>query len=628
MIKVLPETLANQIAAGEVVDRPASVVKELVENAVDAGARKIRIEIEGAGKVTIRVSDNGKGMVPADAALAFARHATSKVAVAEDLFGIQTLGFRGEALPSIASVSRIRLTTATSDGGGAGTEVVIEGGGLPQIREMAHSPGTAVEVSDLFYNTPARKKFLKADSAETRSITQVVTQQALAWPEISFQLINNGRKVIDTLSTDQPLYRIAELFGSDMTRELICVDRKEGTLGLRGFISSPVFTKSNRNAQYCFINSRFIKDKVILSATQLGYSHLLPRGQHPAIFLFLSMEPREVDVNVHPAKAEVRFAHQQEVHQFIMRAVKDALRDNIKPDAMDTRDDLSKEVSIDSTTLDYQRSSVSLNPVTPPVDSGNPGFQMVLPDSPSDSGAECPSSRFETESWQQILGEKNPQNTTGYREPASPSSHLFDSAPRPVSDLIYAEFEPLGQLNNSFIVMQGPKGILVVDQHIAHERVLYERFREAAQNKSVEVQSLMFPLAIEFSPAEAALVQEHLAWLKEMGLEMEALGPQGFILRSVPAVLKNQDHEDVLRNIARTLGGGKAGDPLQDKYDEVQIMMACRQAIKINHSLELPQIRKLIYDLEQTEMPFTCPHGRPIALLFEMDSILKKFHRK
>ncbi len=625
MIKVLPEKLANQIAAGEVVDRPASVVKELVENAVDAGARKIRIEIEGAGKNTIRISDNGGGMVPQDAALAFERHATSKVTTAEDLFGIETLGFRGEALPSIASVSRIRLTTGTAEGGGAGTEVVIEGGNAPVIREMAHSTGTAVEVSDLFFNTPARKKFLKADSAETRSIIQVITQQALAWPEIAFQFVNGGRKVIDTLSTDQVLYRIAELFGADMTRELISVDQKEGSLHVKGFVSSPVFTKSNRNAQYCFINSRFVKDKVILSATQLGYSHLLPRGQHPAIFLFLSMDPKEVDVNVHPAKAEVRFAHQQEVHLFIMRAVKNALRDNFKPEAMSSPG--SNEPSSGMAQIghqDYER----------PIGSSGEAFPM--PVTPSNnlvktseaSGTECPSSLFEKGSWQQIVGSPGETANEGKWGGSSGPVNLFDSAPRPVSDMIYSDFEPIGQLNSSFIIMQGPRGVLVVDQHIAHERVLYERFREAATRKSVEVQTLMFPLAVEFSPAETAVVTEHLSWLNEMGLEMEALGPQGFILRSVPAILKNQDHEDVLRNIARTLGGGQEGDPLQDKYDEVQIMMACRQAIKINHPLNLPQIQKLIYDLEQTEMPFTCPHGRPIALLFEMDSILRKFHRK
>ncbi len=623
MIQILPETLANQIAAGEVVDRPASVVKELVENAVDAGARKIRIEIEGAGKITMRISDNGAGMEPADAALAFERHATSKVRTADDLFGIETLGFRGEALPSIASVSRIRLTTATTEGGGAGTEVVIEGGGHPVIREMAHSPGTVVEVSDLFYNTPARKKFLKADSAETRSITQVITQQALAWPEIAFQFVNGGRKVIDVLSTDQPLYRIAELFGADMTRELISVDQKEGSLHVTGFVSSPVFTRSNRNAQYCFINSRFVKDKVILSATQLGYSHLLPRGQHPAIFLFLSMDPKELDVNVHPAKAEVRFAHQQEVHLFIMRAVKNALRENFKPDPMSADQNNFAAGTVENGRQEYEQPTVAPGkfPSSPP----QPSIESA---SSQTAGAECPSSLFETGNWQKISGGAEEIKSGGQWGESPTPVHLFDSAPRPVSDLIYADFEPIGQLNNSFIIMQGPRGILVVDQHIAHERVLYERFRASASRKSVEVQGLMFPLAVEFSPAEAAVVTEHLDWLKEMGLEMEALGAQGFILRSVPAILKNQDHEDVLRNIARTLGGGQAGDPLQTKFDEVQIMMACRQAIKINHPLNLPQIKKLIYDLEQTEMPFTCPHGRPIALLYDMDMILRKFHRK
>ncbi|MCA9483920.1 MAG: DNA mismatch repair endonuclease MutL [Nitrospina sp.] len=619
MIQILPEALANQIAAGEVVDRPASVVKELIENALDAEASRILIEFEGAGKGLIRVSDNGVGMSPEDAALAFERHATSKVATSEDLFGIQSLGFRGEALPSIASVGRVRLTTARGEDGGRGTEVAIEGGSKPVIKETAHAQGTVLEVADLFYNTPARKKFLKADSAETRSITQVVTQLALARPDVRFQLVNSGRKVIDTLPAEQMVYRIAELFGPDLTRELIAVERAEGSLKLSGFISSPVFTKSNRNIQYSFINSRFVKDRVVLSATQLGYSHLLPRGQHPAIFLFLTMDPREIDVNVHPAKAEVRFAHQQEIHQFIMRAVKDALRDNCKAEGGSV--EVSEPLPAVQPAPGFQRE------FTPSYPAALEESRVGRPAPAGDSG-ECPSASYSAESWKTLWSDpyknKPPVETARVEAVAT----LFDAAPRPVSDLIYSDFEPLGQLNQSFIVMQGARGILIVDQHIAHERILYERFRDAANRKSVEIQSLMFPLAVEFSPAEAAAVGEHLDWLKGLGLEMEPLGSQGFILRSVPAILKNQDHQEVVQKIARTLGEGRGKEALQDKYDEVQIMMACRTAIKINHSLNLDQIRKLIYDLEQTEMPFTCPHGRPIALLFDMDSILKKFHRK
>ncbi len=282
-IQILPNDLANQIAAGEVVERPASIVKEVVENSIDAGATRISIEIEEAGKKSIRVSDNGSGMEPEDARLAFERHATSKIQSASDLESIRSLGFRGEALPSIASISRVRMAPGTGKGRN-GTEVSIEGGGASKVKEIAFSQGTTIEVNQIFYNTPARQKFLKRDGTEASHITQVVQQQALAHPEIQFSLHHNGRQLLATLPTDQRLYRIAELFGAELSKELIRVEKNDGTYRIEGFISSPVYTRSNRNTQYCFINSRFVRDRVLLSATQQGYSHLLPRGQHPVLF--------------------------------------------------------------------------------------------------------------------------------------------------------------------------------------------------------------------------------------------------------------------------------------------------------------------------------------------------------
>ena len=326
---ILPDDLANQIAAGEVVERPMSVVKELVENAVDAGATRILIEVEQGGKKLIRVTDNGSGMSPEDARLSFSRHATSKISSSYDLERIISLGFRGEALPSIASVSKICMITSENENRG-GTQILLEGGSSAIMKEVACPRGTNIEVSQLFYNTPARKKFLKGDSTESSHITQVVTQQAIAYPNIHFKLINNGRKVIDALPTDQNLYRIADLFGSELAKELVKIEAEVGLYRLTGFISSPVYTRSSRSAQYCYVNQRFIRDKVIFHSIQHGYSHLLPKGQHPAIFMFLSMNPKLFDVNVHPAKAEVRFAFQQEVHTFVRGAVKDALSKSIK----------------------------------------------------------------------------------------------------------------------------------------------------------------------------------------------------------------------------------------------------------------------------------------------------------
>jgi DNA mismatch repair protein MutL len=597
-VMILPADLANQIAAGEVVERPMSVVKELVENSVDAGAKRILIEIEQGGKKMIRVTDNGLGMSPEDARLAFSRHATSKISSSSDLERIVSLGFRGEALPSIASVSKMHMTTSNNEHGG-GTQVIVEGGGSSQVKEAVCQQGTTIEVSNLFLNTPARKKFLKGDGTESSHITQIVTQHALAYPHIHFTLINNGRKVINTLPTDQCLYRIAELFGPALAKELIQVEAEVGAYRLTGFISSPVYTRSSRSAQYFYVNQRFVRDKVIFHSTQHGYNHLLPKGQHPAIYLFLSMDPSLYDVNVHPAKAEVRFAFQQEVHRFVSEAVREALSESNKlpfPDAFQ----LDKKSNI--SPLPESSSNYSLNR---PPEKLSPALEVM-----------CKSTML------------HPSEIKEQATGVSQQVEIFSGKPTPIANLIYSEFEPLGQLDRSFILMQGKLGILVVDQHIAHERVLYERFIKAAKNKKVEVQQLLFPLALEFSPSEAELLVRYQGRLGELGLELELFGKSEFLLRSVPAILKNNDQAEIMREVVDMLPTQNHEDTLNKKFEEILVMMSCRNAIKVNTTLNLDQIRKLISDLEETDMPYTCPHGRPIALLYEMDSILKKFLRK
>ena len=590
-IRVLADDLANQIAAGEVVERPASVVKELVENSIDAGATLIRLDIEGGGKKKIRIMDNGMGMLPGECKLAFSRHATSKIFEFSDLETIQSLGFRGEALPSIASVAKVRCTSARSENQG-GKLIVVEGGALVEDKDFACPQGTTIEVAQLFYSTPARSKFLKGDSTEFSHITQVVTQQALAYPSIQFQLTHNGRDVIQTLPTDQIHYRIAELFGADLGKSLVQVSSSSGDYQLEGYVSNPVYTRTNRSAQYCFINGRFVRDKVILHATQQGYSHLLPKGQHPALFLYLTMDPKLLDVNVHPSKAEVRFAFQQDVYQFVSRSIRESLEKNMQAPVEDVRP-IDDDIPLHS---NYKKLIE-----TPSFSQGNLADALRTMEG---------SHGFES------------QTTT-----PSLSVTWFDKPPIPVSHLIYSEFEPLGQLDCSFIIMQGKKGLLVVDQHVAHERILYERFREAAKEKKIEVQNLLFPLTVEFSPAETEILTPHLDRLQQLGLELETFGKNEFLLRSVPAILKNIDNEKLLRDTIELLPKGGDENVLHDKYEDVLIMMSCRNAIKVNHPLNLDQIRKLIYDLEQTSMPFTCPHGRPISLLFDMDDILKKFLR-
>jgi len=534
------------------------------------------------------------GMAPEECRLAFSRHATSKISRFEDLETIHSLGFRGEALASIASVAKVRCSSARNESEG-GKLIVVEGGEILEEKDIACPQGTTVEVAQLFYVTPARSKFLKGDSTEFSHITQVITQQALAYPNIQFLLTHNGREVINTLPTDQLHYRIAELFGADLAKFLLEVEAKSGEYQLHGYVSSPVYTRSNRSAQYCFINGRFVRDKVILHATQQGYSHLLPKGQHPVMFLYLTMDPHLLDVNVHPSKAEVRFAFQQDVHQFVAHGVRDALEKNQQVDVTEPQDDIPLEASVNlppsSPRTSYQ--------VPEWIDKSHTPHQGDL-----------------SHSLRTMMGQDPSQVT------------WFDKAPTPVANLIYSEFEPLGQLDRSFIIMQGKKGLLVVDQHVAHERILYERFRSAAKNRKVEVQKLLFPLAIALSPGESELLHPHLARLLDLGLELESFGQNEFLLRSVPAILKNGDHEKLLRETIELLPKGTHEDVLDEKYEQVLIMMSCRNAIKINHSLNLDQIRKLISDLEQTSMPYTCPHGRPISLLFDIDDILKKFLRR
>jgi DNA mismatch repair protein MutL len=612
-IRVLSDKLANQIAAGEVVERPASVVKELVENSIDAQATRIQIDIESGGKSLIRVIDNGLGMSSEDIPLAFARHATSKIKSAGDLDGILTLGFRGEALPSIASVSRVRLCSSLDENLG-GTEIVLDGGTVSSVKEIACPRGTTIEVAQLFQHTPARKKFLKTDSTEFSHITQVITQQALAWPNIHFIMNHNGRKTIETLPSEQLLYRIAELFGGDLTKELVRVESVDASYHLTGYISNPVYTRASRSAQYCFINGRYVRDKVVLHATQHGYSHLLPKGRHPLIFLFLEMDPKLLDVNVHPSKAEVRFAFQQEVHRLVSEGVRSALTNN--------RSDTDVEAEERPPAASWTAAADNTSSRTPASN---------LRGEPSQWNSSQTAPRGRLPDLEQALRNMTPlKNADRARDERAHRGSLptFDRKPIPVANVNYAEFEAIGQLDNSFIVLQGKKGIVIVDQHIAHERVLYEKFRDAARNKKIEVQQLLFPLSIEFSPGEAQLLRDKLDALKELGLELEPFGQNEFILRAVPAILKNDDHESMLREIVDMFPRNQGEATLKEKFEEITVMMSCRNAIKVNQRLGPDQISSLLSDLEQTEMPYTCPHGRPISLFFDIEDILRKFLRK
>ena len=528
-IHILSDEIANKIAAGEVIERPASVVKELLENSIDSGATEIFVEIESAGKELIKISDNGCGMTAEDAKKAFQRHATSKLHEISDLESIQTLGFRGEALPSIASVSKVLLATS-HDEKMCGYEIKIEGGKGIFTREIARPKGTTVEIREIFFNTPARRKFLKRDSTETSHIIQVTTQQALAHPEINFTLTHNGREIINVRKAEQSLYRIAEIMGPDLAKELIPVTNFDNSYCLEGFVSNPVFTRGSSTSQYFFVNSRFIKDKVILHAIQNGYSNLLPKGKYPVIFLYFKMASHLVDVNVHPAKAEVRFAYQQDVHRFISEAIRKAIARNEPSTKLPVPEGFTLEKK---TTLISGKNTIQ-NPLL--ANSLSKTYQKKL-------DVFYPNANIHLANNKSLVGS---QSCLG-------QISLFDGHLKPVSRLIYSEFEPLGQLKQSFIIMQGSRGVLIVDQHIAHERVLYEKFRNAAKERTVEVQKLLFPKSIEVLPEETETLLPNLEMLSELGVELETFGKNGFLLRSVPLVLKNEDGEKLVRDIISEL---------------------------------------------------------------------------
>ena len=431
--------------------------------------------------------------------------------------------------------------------------------------------------------------------------------------------MHNGRKLINVRKSEQFIYRIAELMGSDLVKELVPVELSDNSYRIEGYVSNPVFTRGTPSSQYFFVNNRFIKDKVVLHAIQQGYSHLLPKGQYPVIFLYLKMDPRLVDVNVHPAKAEVRFAYQQDVHRFVSEAIRTAIAHNEPIVKMPEEEQFVPESSslINGNTQEIERPLVPNRGSDEPVE---PFWSGNKPINVSKENLDIFYSNSEFKQDEQHLSSSS-KSCSGQRV-------VFDGKLMPVSRLMYSEFEPLGQLNQSFIIMQGNQGILVVDQHIAHERILYERFRNAAQKRAIEVQALLFPKSIEVLPDEAETLLPHLDMLKGLGLELEFFGVNGFLLRSVPTILKKDDGEKLVRDVINELQINGKIDAIDDKYEDLVVMMSCRNAIKVNHTLDMDQIRKLLYDLEQTEMPYTCPHGRPISLLIEMDGILKKFLRK
>ncbi|MEI6667275.1 MAG: DNA mismatch repair endonuclease MutL [Acidobacteriota bacterium] len=594
-IRQLPAALANQIAAGEVVERPASVVKELVENALDAGASRITVAIDLGGKKLIRVEDDGEGMAPDDARLSIERHATSKIACAEDLEAIHTMGFRGEALPSIASVSHLVLRTRTRDRD-AGTELRVNGGTLASVTEVGMAPGTVIEVADLFYNLPARRKFLKSDVAESTQVSRMVTQLALANPTVGLALTSGPRTLLRCPPAGGLDDRFYQIYGE--RPDLVPVHKEAGGLRIRGFIAALAEQGPTRGAQQFFVNHRIVKDRTIAHAVIHAYASATAKERSPETHLFIEMPAESVDVNVHPTKAEVRFHQQSLVHEVVRRAVQESLGSGPAPDL---------RLSPESAAVR------SINLSLPSLMSGMQGTTPGLADS---SRAGTP-----------------PPGEMGTSTLPAVGDALFQPAdhgrPSGSSDTVSAlkPLLPLGQFRHTFIIAVDDEGIAVIDQHVAHERVLYERIMTRLTTGPLESQRLLTPLLLDLPPDARSALVAHAAELHQCGFDVEEFGPTSVRVTAMPALLGREQGTASLQALSQDLDGLGGSVPVHDHLRQMAATMACHAAVKANDPLTHDKMRHILEELRQTAYSTVCPHGRPVMLRLSRREVEKNFQR-
>jgi DNA mismatch repair protein MutL len=689
-IKILPDNLANQIAAGEVVERPASVVKELVENALDAGAKRLQIDIELGGRRLIKISDDGFGMVRDDAILAFERHATSKITSLEDLAKIATLGFRGEALASIASVAKVELITKTVDAEAA-TRVVIEGGRLIDVKDAPRSNGTTISVRDLFFNTPARRKFMRSEATENYHLTNIVQHYALANPEIAFTLTNNGREVLRLSPAKDLRERAYQIFGSQMVESLLKVEGgREFVAKITGFVSAPRERRTTRDGQYFFINGRFVKDRIIAGGLLEGFRAVLPHGVYPVAFLFLEIPFEELDVNVHPSKTEVRFRRSEAVKETISEAIRCALasagivpnREQMSepPASAGGRGDLefgnanfgfqnqdrqtktenriyeqpkiefqiSDSKSQNESILENRASSneqtandFAVNKETETEVFSN-DFEQRAREKNQASELRIQNSEFETRFPEPFSSSENQKPKTEDQNPivenqlstfdSRLSTPIVDSAakiPKSIEPetLSSSKIRPLSQLHDSFIIAVDDEGLLLIDQHVAHERILFDKFRKKETERRIESQNLLLPETIDLTPAQAAAFDVVETELENLGFALMKLSGRTIAVKAVPTDLPASEVRNLLAEILDTVDKEKFGSARANIHDNIAASLACKAAVKINMKLTLEKMQWLIDKLLTTSSPTTCPHGRPVILRLTMKDIERGFHR-
>ena len=609
-IRVLGDALINRIAAGEVVERPASVVKELVENSLDAGSSRVLVRVESGGRRSIRVEDDGCGMDRDDAILCLERHATSKLRRLDDLESIATMGFRGEALSSIAAVSVFTLQTATSDG--AGTEVRVRGGKIESVRDVGSPRGTAIQADRLFFNVPARRKFLRTESTELGHVARWVTRYALANPQVRFELHSGERSLIHAARADDRGMRLAQLYGESWVGRLLPFALDQPGLRVEGFAGRPADAVPRRDTQHLFVNGRAVQDRVLLHAVRDAYGNTTPSGRFPAVFLFLDIDPQTVDVNVHPQKTEVRFSDGRRVHAAVRDAIA-AAHDHSR--VVPNLDELTgprtpRLQEVREATLGYLGRGEAgrrepRRPIVPPRLSGPRGVEEGLPlaGEATPAGAEIPP----------------PQGEAGASATAqtAPASAAASEATRPLSEDLASPVVPLAQYRQSYIVAHDEAGLLIVDQHAAHERVLFERFLEAAEKDRVDVQQLLFPLTLDLAPEEAVLVEGEREELRRLGFHVEPFGGNTIRLDAVPAVTASLDPEAVFRELIGEAAQARSTvSSVAELRRKLVTTAACKAAVKFNDALNLASMQALLDDLFRCNSPSTCPHGRP--LLFRL----------
>jgi DNA mismatch repair protein MutL len=610
IIRILPEIISNKIAAGEVVERPASVVKELVENALDADSRQIRIEVENGGRSLIRVSDDGNGMGHDDALLSLERYATSKIYSDQDLFSIRTLGFRGEALPSIAAVSRFTLVTREKDAS-SGTEIRMEGGKILKVSEVGAPPGTLVTVAHLFYNTPARRKFLKSVTTEMGHIAEAVSSMALACPEVRFQLVHNNRTVKNWPPAVERLDRAAEVLGRDLVPDLYPVEKTAEGAGVTGWITSPRVTRAATRSIFIFVNNRYVRDRVIQHALLDGYRQRLVKGQFPMAVLWIAVPHDQVDVNVHPTKSEVRFARHRLIHDLVRSAVAESLSAHDRPRWSSTRSNISEP-------------QASYRPATAAPDVHK--AERPEPENRSQSGFD-----FYKKHGERAFSRKTGLEPAAFTEPAAriDPPEVGDTAKvRPAAaPKRFGELRVVGQFHNTYIVCEDRSGLILIDQHAAHERVLYEQLKHRAESSPKASQRLLVPETVELGYREAGLLEKLLEDFRQTGLEIEPFGGNTFVVKAVPEMLAGREVKPLILEIVDRMADTGLSQGMAAAIDESYKLMACHGAIRAHQMLTDQQIRSLLEQMDGCGNPSHCPHGRPTWVHWTVRELEKAFNR-